>query len=1249
MAIEQPNAEILVNYPPMIPGATRNVIPYTPVPPEEVVEGAPLALFKPVLNQQGVLANAVKVLVDPPPRDTPSDDSISIELRLNGVSLENRPIPVADRDQRTEFTLFESSLLDDRNNRLEYKIHRPSGNVADSRPLWVLYSEQLPGGNTVPGDDEHPYLDISLPPELGDPPVIGKDDVDKGVALTVFYPFMKAYDDISVELRRERFTFTVQPAQVGQPVVIPLTRAMFEQAGNSADFAISYTVVDQLNNPTQRRRWSITLKADVDVNRVVLDAPILREDLTDTGDDASIVDRDKLNGAPLNVVVVPKKPQFEVGDLVAGRYTGTPSGMDVEFTGPIETDGFGGFKLCIMRIPNDQVVLDDQARAAFTLRRNGIDVGTSKTATARVIGKGAITLNPPTLVAPATSPIDALAYTNGVTARVTFAANPGDRALLKEINPAPGAMPFAEQDFIAGRSDFILSPAFLVARQGKDIELTWTLIRGGMPVGESLPLGLRVNPMADGDTRLPTPTITAVTDGVTLDLTRFSGNTNVLVDAWRGIAINQPIWMQGDGTTVSGDPVTLPIHRGVPITSTGSQGGVVTRAFLDQLADGSTIKVIVAVNVDGFPNEATSVKFPARTYTVKAVALATPAITSVKGSPSGVEIPHGKETTETSLTLTGTASAGQTVQLYNGGSPIGGVITVGADRNWTITLTGLSVATYSIVARGLYGTQPQSPARSVIVTAIVTPAITSIKGSPSGVEIPHGKETTETSLTLTGTASAGQTVQLYNGGSPIGGIITVGADRSWTITLTGLSVATYSIVARGLYGTQPQSPARSVIVTAIVTPTITSVKGSPSGVEIPHGKETTETSLTLTGTASAGQTVQLYNGGSPIGGVITVGADRNWTITLTGLSVATYSIVARGLYGTQPQSPARSVIVTAIVTPTITSVKGSPSGVEIPHGKETTETSLTLTGTASAGQKVQLYNGGSPIGGVITVGADRNWTITLTGLSVATYSIVARGLYGTQPQSPARSVIVTAIVTPAITSIKGSPSGVEIPHGKETTETSLTLTGTASAGQTVQLYNGSSPIGGIITVGADRSWIIILTNLVVATYSFVARGLYGTQPQSPARTLTVIRPVLSENFDSVPSQSISTVKIELPSMTLFAVSADRWGYLGEPIFGPTPGKLENNCVILRYHSIVIRLELKSTYVEVGFWYRALESANRPSISFYDDKGIFITSESFPVSNPAGYYKYSSAKGFKYIELKTGNSDFIMVDNFSFKI
>jgi hypothetical protein len=584
------------------------------------VEGLPLALFKPVLNQQGVLANALNVLIDPPVRDDPGDDTISIELLLNGVSLENRPIPIADRDKRSEFTLFESLLLDGVNNRLAYKIYRPSGNVADSLPLWLIYSAQLPGGNSVPGNDDHPYLDIRLPAELGDPPVIGKDDVDKGVALTVFYPFMKAYDVITVELRRERFTFTVQPAQVGQPVVFTLTRAMFEQAGNSADFAISYTVVDQLRNPTERRRWSKTLKADVDVDRVVLDAPILREDLTDPMDDPLTVDLDKLKGAPLIVVVIPKAPVFAAGDRVEGRFIGAPSGVDVPFTGTIETDGFQ-LKTCFIPIPNVNVVLNDVVRASYTLYRGANTVGASRTTTARVIGAGSPILNPPTLAAPAVSPIDVLAYPSGVTVRVTFANNPGDKAQLKEINPPPGATPFPAQDFTAGQSDFTLSPAFLAARQGKDIELTWELIRGGVSAGESGPLWLRVNRIADGDARLPTPFITAVTDGVTLDLTSFTGDTSALVNAWPGIAVGQRLWMRCEGTNSSGATVTLPIHQGIAIGHTGDQQGTVTRAFLDPLADGSSISVYVAVNFDGVANEAVAVKFPVRTYSVRTNAL----------------------------------------------------------------------------------------------------------------------------------------------------------------------------------------------------------------------------------------------------------------------------------------------------------------------------------------------------------------------------------------------------------------------------------------------------------------------------------------------------------------------------------------------------------------------------------------------------------------------------------------------------
>ncbi|QJI40239.1 hypothetical protein HKK52_04705 [Pseudomonas sp. ADAK2] len=615
MATEQSDADILVIYPPIILGATPNVIPYTSVPPNEPVEGLPLALFTPVLNQQGVLANAVNVLIDPPPHDGPSDDSISIELWLNGVALENRPIPIADRDKRTEFTLFESLLLDGVNNRLAYKIHRPSGNVADSIPLWLIYSAQLPGGNSVPGDDDHPYLDISLPPELGDPPVIGKDDADKGVALTVFYPFMKAYDVITVELRRERFTFTVQPAQVGQAVVIILTRAMFEQAGNSADFAISYTVVDQLRNPTQRRRWSKTLKADVDVDREVLDAPILREDLTDPMDDPLTVDLDKLKGAPLIVVVIPRAPVFAAGDQVEGRFTGAPSGVDVPFTGTIETDGFQ-LKTCFMQIPNVNVILHDVVRASYTLLRGGSTVGVSRTISVPVIGADSPILNPPTLVAPAISPLDVLAYPSGVTVRVTFANNPGDKAQLKEINPPPGATPFPEQDFSAGQSDFTLSPEFLAARQGKDIELTWALIRGGVPIGESLPLVLQVNRIADGDTRLPTPTINGNT-GTELNVMELEATALLKVTPWPHVA-GERLWLDYAGTDSAGNPVTYPDLQGDVHTTSPGLDTPAPVGWLKGLKDGRELRITFKVNFDGVANEAGAVGFPVRSYQVRA-------------------------------------------------------------------------------------------------------------------------------------------------------------------------------------------------------------------------------------------------------------------------------------------------------------------------------------------------------------------------------------------------------------------------------------------------------------------------------------------------------------------------------------------------------------------------------------------------------------------------------------------------------
>ncbi|PKH30624.1 hypothetical protein BI292_27230 [Pseudomonas sp. 43NM1] len=519
------------------------------------------------------------------------------------------------------------------------------------------------------------------------------------------------------------------------------------------------------------------------------------------------------------------------------------------------------------------------------------------------------TLMPPALFG-ATSPIDLLAYLNGVTVRVEhLPAMTNDQAQLVEMN-APGAAPFPSLVLNADkRADFTLTPAFLAARQGQDITLKWVLIRNGAPVAESPTLQVKVNRIIDGDTRLPTPKITAVTDDRTLDLSSFTGNTRVLVSAWPGIAIRQPFWVRCEGTNASNAAVVLRIHNGIPIDSAGAQGGEVTRAYLDQLANDSTIRVIVGVNFDGRADEATAVWFPVQPYTIRAIALAVPTLTSVKGVPSGVEILDNGFTVETSVALTGTASKGLPVEIFDGAGSSAvskGTVTANATTGeWRLTIA-VAVGAHSLYAKSGYHPTPVfSNVRNLTVTAAAATTITSVKGSPSGAQIPNGGITTETSVILSGTASKGQKVQVLDGGTLKGEPVANASTGVWTLTVSGLTVAAHSFTAR--VGAGAASAARTLTVTAAAATTITSVRGSPSNAEIPNGNTTVETTVILTGTASKGQKVQVLDGATLKGEPIANASTGVWTLTVSGLTVAAHSFTAK--VGTGAASAARTFTV----------------------------------------------------------------------------------------------------------------------------------------------------------------------------------------------------------------------------------------------------------------------------------------------------------------------------------------------------
>ncbi|MFJ7285402.1 hypothetical protein [Pseudomonas sp. NPDC099000] len=386
MTANESNPGVLVNAPVKFAGATPDV-KVTPQPPAGVpVEGLPQASFREVIKRDGSREGAVQAVVDPPL----GGNYLNIALYVKGPRdtqrqlIERKPVAPADQNDPVYFNVFQS-LLNDGVHVFTYEVERTSGNSGPSTESWALYHRDLPGGNDVPGTGDHPDLRISLPPELGNPPQIGKDEVDRGVAVRLSYPFMKAYDVITLELNRERFTFTVQPGEEGKPFVITVTRSMFERAGSHPEFPISYTAKDQVNNPTHNRRWSQTLKANVDTERVTLTAPDIAEDPDDPSDDPSTIKLENVRDY-LYVLVHVFSPLWAVGDTVRLSYICTPQ-IGSAVTHTVEV-GVGRLPFTHrLQVPVAKVLPKSKVLAVYELVRGGNVIGRSKAAEAQVIGE----------------------------------------------------------------------------------------------------------------------------------------------------------------------------------------------------------------------------------------------------------------------------------------------------------------------------------------------------------------------------------------------------------------------------------------------------------------------------------------------------------------------------------------------------------------------------------------------------------------------------------------------------------------------------------------------------------------------------------------------------------------------------------------------------------------------------------------------------------------------------------------------
>ncbi|MDA1426966.1 hypothetical protein PALA41_03163 [Pseudomonas aeruginosa] len=563
---------------------------------------------------------------------------------------------------------------------------------------------------------------------------------------------------------------------------------------------------------------------------------------------------------------------------------------------------------------------------------------------------------------------------------------------------------------------------------------TVTLTDGnGNPIGQTTADGSGNWSFTPGS-QLPNGTVVNVTASDAAGNTSLPATTTVdsslpsipQVDPSNGSVIS--------GTADAGNTIIITDGNGNPIgqvTADGSGNWSFTPGI--PLPDGTVVNVVARSpsNVDSAP----------AVITVDGVAPAAPVI-----DPS-----NGTE-------ISGTAEAGATVILTDGGGNPIGQATADGSGNWTFTpSTPLANGTViNAVAQDPAG-NTSGPA-SVTVDAIAPPA--PVINPSNGVVI-------------SGTAEAGATVILTDGnGNPIGQV-TADGSGNWSFT-PGTPLANGSVInalAQDAAGNNSSPTSATVDSLAPAAPVIDPSNGS-----------------VIAGTAEAGATVILTDGnGNPIGQV-TADGSGNWSFTpgtpLTNGTVI--NAVAQDAAGNTSGPVSTTVDAVAPATPVI-----DPSnGVE-------------LSGTAEPGVRVILTDGnGNPIGQTLADGSG-NWTFT-PGTPLANGTVVnavAQDPAGNTSGPASTTVDTVAPATPVINASNGS-----------------VITGTAEVGAKVILTDGNGNPIGETTADGSGNW----------TFT----------PGTPLANGTVINAVAEDAAGNASGPASTTVDSVAPSAPLLSISAD---------------------------------------------------------------------------------------------------------------
>ncbi len=349
------------------------------------------------------------------------------------------------------------------------------------------------------------------------------------------------------------------------------------------------------------------------------------------------------------------------------------------------------------------------------------------------------------------------------------------------------------------------------------------------------------------------------------------------------------------------------------------------------------------------------------------------------------------------------------------------------------------------------------------------PVITSVIDNQELITGPVNQQepTNDNTPTLQGTGPANATLHIFDNGVEIGQV-TIDANGNWSFTPSSpLADGThkFTVSASDGTGSSGMSDSWEIIVdtlapdTPVVTQEIDNV-GSITGL-IANNGVTDDATPTLTGTGEAGSYISISDNGILIG-MVQVDDNGNWTFTPdTPLIDGVHNL-------TLTQTDVAGNVSAETSVPTFTVDTTPPEGAVIssvnPEG-------TTVTGSAEAGSLVTIIGSNNQVLGSIRVDQSGHFSITISPSQTHGEALIAKiqdqaGNIGPDTSFNATNSGYPGV--PVIVSIMDdfAPSTGLLSNNQATNDQTPTLSGTADANSTVNIYNNGVLV---ISVQADPS------------------------------------------------------------------------------------------------------------------------------------------------------------------------------------